>query len=211
MALIIKELLFMKSQWRKNLFTLFALSVIIYYFIINDYSNESVMFIGAYVPGMIICMQLIQNSIGFEKENKTFEKMLTGYSMRAILLSKCITSSLIGSVIGCGFGFLTFINMNHHSQDLITLKVLMGVLILMTLINILMSIIMTILFLLINQNFITNLILTVFISAIIVIGMGIGTTNNIFIYVGACGAAIFLLSLIAAYLFRYITLDRVVY
>jgi len=41
--------------------------------------------------------------------------------------------------------------------------------------------------------------------------MGIGTTNNIFIYVGACGAAIFLLSLIAAYLFRYITLDRVVY
>ena len=211
MALTIKELYFIKSQWKKNSLTLIALCIIVSYFLINNYTNDSVMFIGAYVPGMIICMQLIQNSIELEKVNKTFEKMLTGYSLRTILLSKCAVCSLVGSVIGYIFGFITYFSKNSKSEDIITIKVLVGVFVLMTLINILMSMIMTLLFLFVNQTLIINLILTVFISAIIVIGMGIGTTNNIFIYVGACGAAIFLLSLIAAYLFRYITLDRVVY
>lgn len=211
MALIIKELYFIKSQWKKNMLTLMALCFIVYYFVVNGYSNDSVMFIGAYVPGMILCMQLIQNSIEFEKVNKTFEKMLTGYSLRAVLLSKCAASSIAGSVIGYIFGVITYINQNHKSDNTITFKVLISVFILMTLINILMSMIMTILFLFINQTLIINLILTAFISAVIVIGMGIGTTNNIFLYVAACGAVILLLSAILGYLFRFISNDKVVY
>ena len=119
MALIIKELYFMKSQWKKNLITLFVLCLVVYYFVVNDYSNDSVMFIGAYVPGIIICMQLIQNSIEFEKTNKTFEKMLTGYSLRAVLLSKYVTCSLIASVVGYIFGVITNLSMNYHSDDII--------------------------------------------------------------------------------------------
>jgi len=211
MALMIKELYFMKSQWKKNLLTLSALCVIVYYFVINNYSNDSVMFIGAYVPGMIMCMQLIQNSIEFEKLNKTFEKMLTVYSLRAVLLSKCVTCSLVGSIIGYIFGCITYFSMSRYSQQIITLTVLFGVLVLMTLINILMSMIMTILFLFINQTLIINLVLTVFICGIIVIGMGIGVTNNIFLYVGVCGAVIVLLSAAIGYLFRFIPNDKVVY
>ena len=211
MALVIKELYFMKSQWKKNLLTLFALCIIVYYFVVNDYSSDSVMFIGAYVPGMIICMQLIQNSIEFEKINKTFEKMLTVYSLRAVLLSKCATCSLAGSAFGYIFGWITYFSKNNHSEETITLKVLIGVFVLMTLINILMSMIMTLLFLFINQTLIINLILTVFISAIILMGMGIGVSDNIFMYVGACGTVILLLSVAVAYLFRFISNDKVVF
>ena len=81
----------------------------------------------------------------------------------------------------------------------------------MTMINIFMSMIMTLLFLFINQTLIINLILTVFISVIIVIGMGIGVSNNIFLYVGTCGAVILLLSAIIAYLYGFISIDKVVY
>jgi len=211
MALIIKEIYFMKSQWKKNLLTIVALGVVVYYFIINDYSNDSVMFIGAYVPGMIICMQLIQNSIEFEKENKTFEKMLTGYSLPSVLLIKCAACSFVGSIIGYIFGYITFLNKNPYSEQIITLNVLIGVLVLMTAINILMSMIMTLLFLFIRQTLTINLILIVFISIIILIGMGIGVNNNIFSYVGPCGAGILLLSATVAYLFRFISNDKVVY
>jgi len=168
------------------------------------------MFIGAYVPGMIICMQLIQNSIEFEKTNKTFEKMLTGYSLREVLLSKCAACSFAGSAIGYIFGCITYLSKNHNSEEIINLNVLIGVFVMMTLINILMSMIMTLLFLFINQTLIINLILTVFISAIIVIGMGIGASKHIFLYVGACGTVILLLSAGVAYLLRFISNDKVV-
>ena len=211
MALVIKELYFMKSQWKKNLLTLFALCIIVYYFVVNDYSSDSVMFIGAYVPGMIICMQLIQNSIEFEKTNKTFEKMLTGYSLKAILLSKCATCSLAGSVIGYVFGCITYFSKNLQPEEMIPLKELIGVLVLMTLINMLLSMIMTLLFLFMKQAIMINLILTVFICVIIVIGMGIGVSNHISLYVGACSVVILLFSAVLAYLFRYISNDKVVY
>jgi len=211
MALIIKEIYIMKSQWKRNLFTMVALCAVIYYFIINNYSNDSVMFIGAYVPGMIICMQLIQNSIEFEKENKTFEKMLTGYSLTTVLLSKCAVCSLAGSIVGYIFGGITYLNMNPYSEQIITWKVLIGVLVLMTFINIFMSMIMTLMFLFIRQSLIINLILIFFIAIIILIGMGISVNNNIFSYVGPCGAGILLLSATVAYLFRFISNDKVVY
>lgn len=211
MALVRKELYFMKSQWKKNLLTMLALCFIVSFFVINNYTNESVMFIGAYVPGIIICMQLIQNSIEFEKLNKTFEKMLTVYSLSTVLLSKCVTCSLVSSIFGYVFGCISFSVKNHDSNQTNSLEVLVGVLILMTLFNIFISMIMTLLFLFINQTLIINLILTAFISVIVVVGMGIEVSTHVFMYVSVCGAVILLLSAILAYLFKFISNDKVVY
>lgn len=211
MALVRKELYFMKSQWKKNLLTLLALCFIVSFFLINDYTSESIMFIGAYVPGIIICMQLIQNSIELEKVNKTFEKMLTVYSLSTVLLSKCVTCSVVGSVFGYILGGITFAVKNHNSEQVDTLQVLAGVLIIMTLFNVFISMIMTFLFLFINQTLIINLILTAFISVIVVVGMGIQVSTHVILYVSVCSAVILFLSAILAYLFRFISNDKVVY
>lgn len=210
MALIRKEFYFMKSQWKKNILTLLALCFIVGFFLFNHYSDESVMFIGAYVPGIIICMQLIQNSIEYEKVNKTFEKMLTGYSLPAILLSKCAACSITASVLGYVFGSVSYAGISHNPGPMNSLKVLAGVLILMTMFNLLIAMIMTLLFLFINQTLIINLILTGLIAVIVATGMGIGVSSHIALYVSICSAVLLLLCIIIAYLFRFISNDKVV-
>jgi hypothetical protein len=181
MSLIIKELYFLKAQWKKILLTFaIILGIITYQFYKNSSSIMNIL-LSIFISGTVFALQILQNSIQYEKTNKTFEKMLTVYSVREILFYKCITCCIICDILGCIIGISSYTFQNIVSKS-INLKIFIGALLLMIFFNFLVSLLVSIILIFINQIIIVNVVVMFLIMIIMSIAFELIEREDIFIY-----------------------------
>ncbi|HEZ7991327.1 MAG TPA: hypothetical protein RWO66_10315, partial [Ruminococcus sp.] len=112
--MLYKELTFLKNDIKRYLLVLVLLAVVIGYFIYKKIDITILMFLSFSLPGLLVSLQTVQNSVMQEKNNGMFEKLLTVHPLNRILLLKAMVSFIASVIVTliCSGAVGIFININ---------------------------------------------------------------------------------------------------
>ncbi|MBQ3783210.1 MAG: hypothetical protein II838_07200 [Lachnospiraceae bacterium] len=202
--MIYKEIMFLKSDWKRFLLTLVFVAVMIGYFAYNGTETSILMFLSFSVPGFVVSLETIHNSISKEKMNGMFEKMLTLHKLSRILIVKAVLAFIVSVIVTlfCS-GFVTlFLCCNQNlviGTDVLFCQLAIAICADWTI-----SIVLVVLYLLLDQMFVINACVMGIMLFLSVICCGVVTADSILLYTISCCAIIFGIGMLIAFLLRYI-------
>lgn len=203
--MIYKEIVFIKSQWKKYILDFLLLFCVVAYYIYKGNNLHITFFLGIVVPGIITTLQVVESSVMLEKKNGMFEKMLSVYSVRNILLPKIMAAFaagvLVSSICGLGIGIVIF------KQGLA--QVGMPVMISIYLITVCMEwtwcIVLVMLFVFINRIILINICVMGIVMMMAMLSSNVPMDNSIIAYDVICSSIILAIGFVVLHFMRYVS------
>ena len=203
--MIYKELMFMKSQWKKYIIDFFLLFLVdIYYIYIRD-DFSMFFFLSIALTGIITTLQIVYSSVLMEKKNGTFEKMLSIYSVQGILLAKVIVG-FVGSVFVstiCSLG----VGVSIFNQGLIQtdISAMVSVYLITVCMEWTLCIVLVMLFVFVDRMILINICVMGIMMIIAMLTSNIPMDDSVIVYDLMCCSSILIRGFIILYLMRYIS------
>ncbi len=202
--MLYKEILFLKNDWRKYLLILFLLVVMLGYFIYKNTNISILLFLCFSIPGFLISLQTVQNSVMQEKNNGMFEKILTVHKLRNVLLLKsfvCFVASTIVTLICSGVVALVIhLNESIHVES----SVFLCELLIALCADWTVSVLLVVLYMYLNQIIVINACVMAVMMLLSAICFGVVSASSMFLYTAFYCAAIIIVGLILTFILKFI-------
>ena len=202
--MLYKELTFLKNDIKRYLLVLVLLAVVIGYFIYKKIDITILMFLSFSLPGLLVSLQTVQNSVMQEKNNGMFEKLLTVHPLNRILLLKAMVSFIASVIVTfiCSGAVGIFININD--TIVIDSSVFICELAIALCADWTMSVLLVILYMYLNQVIVINACVMGIMMALSAFCFGVITAESMILYTAGYCATIAAAGCVLAILTRYI-------
>lgn len=203
--MIYKEIIFIKSQWKKYLIDLFLLFLVNTYYIYKSDDFFMFFFLSIALTGIITTLQIVYSSVMLEKKNGTFEKMLSIYSVQHILLAKILVGFgagvLVSTICSLGVGIVI------SNQGLIQtgISVMVSIYLITVCMEWTLCTVLVMLFVFVDRMILINICVMGIMMIIAMLSSNIPMHGSVIVYDLVCSSIILTIGFIILYLMRYIS------
>lgn len=154
--MLFKELILIKKEWKKYLLALAVLAVIIGYFIYKGTESYIILFLSFSIPGLVVSLQSVQNSVMSEKNSGMFEKLLTVSRLDKILMLKAMVAFIFSAVVTLICSGAVFVFVSNSSSASIDSHAFLCELLISLCMDWTLSLLLVVLYTYINQIIVIN-------------------------------------------------------
>lgn len=199
-----KELFFLKKNWKRYVFIIVMLAFVIGYFVYKETESAILMFLSFSLPGLLVSLQTVQNSIMQEKNNGMFEKLLTVYNLDRILTVKAFVSFSVSVIVTLICSGIVGLILHFGGNAVLDSSIFLCELSIALCVDWTISVLLVILYMFIDQIIVINACVMAVMMLLSAICFGVVTAESMMFYtIGYC-VTIVAVGSVLAFLIKYV-------